>query len=185
MEKNIKDYLHLYLGCECQKMGQPDASLIFKLTGISYDDTQNIWWAYFAATEEMYAHIDDVFPILRPLSDMTEEEVRDIVNILLRKPKENLKIEWTPDRSYVSVRYGQWLPQTDYDKEGWESCDLAICISSDFTIYNHAYYKKGNGTGVSNEPLYHQHDATKYLLSKHFDLFGLIEAGLAIDKTKI
>ena len=25
---------------------------------------------------------------------------------------------------------------------------------------------------------------TKYLLSKHFDLFGLIEAGLAIDKTK-
>lgn len=24
----------------------------------------------------------------------------------------------------------------------------------------------------------------RYLLSKHFDLFGLIEAGLAIDKTK-
>ena len=27
-------------------------------------------------------------------------------------------------------------------------------------------------------------EITRYLLSRHFDLFGLIEAGLAIDKTK-
>lgn len=29
-----------------------------------------------------------------------------------------------------------------------------------------------------------QADRTRYLLSKHFDLFGLIPAGLAIDKTQ-
>jgi hypothetical protein len=34
---------------------------------------------------------------------------------------------------------------------------------------------------------YAKHSAAivQYLLSKHFDLFGLIEAGIAIDKTKI
>jgi hypothetical protein len=35
-----------------------------------------------------------------------------------------------------------------------------------------------------NGIIYHEGPATVYLLSKHFDLFGLIEAGLAIDQTK-
>lgn len=32
---------------------------------------------------------------------------------------------------------------------------------------------------------YREAERTLYLLSKHFDLFGLIDAGLAIDKTTI
>lgn len=45
--------------------------------------------------------------------------------------------------------------------------------------------KKENGTAVANEPLYNQHQATIYLLSKSFDLFNLIPEGLAIDKTTL
>lgn len=36
-----------------------------------------------------------------------------------------------------------------------------------------------------NTPLERNAREIKYLLSKHFDLFGLIDAGLAIDKTKL
>src|SRR5688500_16365899 len=61
MPKDIKDYLHLYLGCNCQQMGQEDETKVYKLTGISYDDTQRQWWAYFENEENMYAAIEDVF----------------------------------------------------------------------------------------------------------------------------
>lgn len=33
--------------------------------------------------------------------------------------------------------------------------------------------------------LFHQFEASKYLLSKHFDLFGLIEAGLAVNAAEL
>lgn len=62
-------------------MGQENESDTFKLTGLSYDDTQNCWWAYFTGTEEMYALIDDVFPVLRPLSSMTEEEAEKYLRL--------------------------------------------------------------------------------------------------------
>jgi hypothetical protein len=123
--KNIKDYLHLYIGCQCQMMGQEDETQTFKLTGVSFDDTQNVWWAYFAATEEMYAVIEDVFPILRPLADITEDEAKEG-----RKMFSN-------------------MADSDYSQgEIWAA-------------------------------------QTRHWLSKGFDLFGLIESGLAIDKTKL
>jgi hypothetical protein len=124
--KDIKDYLHLYLGCECQAMGQLDENdkpRISKLTGISYDDTQCEWWAYFENEESGYAVVSDVFPILRPLNNMTAEEL-DVFTDL------NMKSDY----------------QTIFEKQA---------------------------------------EITRWLLSKHFDLFQLIEAGLAIDKTKL
>lgn len=39
--------------------------------------------------------------------------------------------------------------------------------------------------GLHRHELQAEFHRVKYLLSKHFDLFGWIEAGLAIDKTKI
>ncbi len=99
---NIKDYLHLYLGCD--------------MLDISDNST------YTLHPEMLYASIKDGDkPILRPLSDMTEDE-----------------------SEFVADAAWQGKP----------------------TIYMNA-------------------EITAYLLSKHFDLFGLIEAGLAIDKTKL
>lgn len=75
--KQLKDYLHFYLqsSIKCQRMGTEVEAII---TGISYDDTQKIWWAYFENEEEGYCVLEDVFPILRPLSDMTEEEYKQV-----------------------------------------------------------------------------------------------------------
>jgi hypothetical protein len=112
-------------------MGQEDETQTFKLTGISYDDTQRVWWAYFAATEEMYAVIEDVFPILRPLSDMTEEEHESY------------------ETYYMSL-------EAQREEDHHSICEVEIAAHT-----------------------------TQWLLSKSFDLFGLIDAGLAIDKTKL
>lgn len=121
MSKQLKDYLHLHLGCECWVQGQVEAHPI-KLTGISYDDQVGEIWCYFENTETGYALLEDVKPILRPLPDMTDEEKQDV----------NAFSEMLSD--------------------------------------HHA----GEAMGAT----------VLYLLSKHFDLFGLIDAGLAIDKTK-
>lgn len=122
--KELKDYLHLYLGCECigyyrTKDGNTGEEVIVELrktlVSVSIDG--------FDLNGNL--KVEEFKPILRPLSDMTEEEVEDYMGL--------------------------------------------VCVEA----------KPFNQFAI-NAAMY-----TKWLLSKHFDLFGLIDAGLATDKTKI
>jgi len=113
---NIKDYLHLYLGCEIE-LEYKGKKIIERLDSINLRTGR--------IDTKTFVDFDfDVKPILRPLSDMTEEERRQWLDFRL-----NSRIE--PERSF----------------------QLSEAMR------------------------------TKFLLSKYFDLFGLIEAGLAIDAT--
>jgi len=121
--KEIKDYLHLYLGCEVML---PDG-FINKMV-ISSDDTHkeiSLWLAILTKCKL----------ILRPLSDMTQEEAIEV----------------------------------------WRLCHPTDIQTKAYQVID--YYRHNINFYESIEWL--------FLLSKHFDLFGLIEAGLAIDKTKI
>lgn len=113
--KNIKDYLHLYLGCEYR----------YFMNGVTKTGSRkNKGVITYAALSHIMARIEQEYnikPILRPLSDMTEEE---------RK-----------------------------------KCERKVF----------------NG----DARFFYTTEAFLFLLSKHFDLFGLIDAGLAIDKTKL
>lgn len=123
MKKDIKDYLHLYLGCECMTedgrrgrfsgfdVVEKNYSIVMITVRFS-DDPLDHDWTVLNDNEEC----DRIKLILRPLSDMTEDE----------KTEE---------------------------------------------------YKIGLDPGIEEQ--------FRWLLSKGFDLFGLIEAGLAIDKTTL
>lgn len=63
-KKDIKDYLHLYLGCDCDRSG--------RLERIDYS---------FLVWCENNHRLKDVKPILRALSDMTEEEIQTLYGI--------------------------------------------------------------------------------------------------------
>lgn len=155
--KNIKDYLHLYLGCQCKRMGQDDDSETFRLTGISWDGTQNIWWAYFEDKEDCYSVIDDVFPILRPLSDMTEDEAKVLCSMQIKglRTCDHVKIvQMTPVVKFVIYSDGE-DPNDDHGR-------LRRFLNIESYLV----------------PQF------KYLLSKGFDLFGLIDAGLVIKKSQ-
>jgi hypothetical protein len=120
----VTEYLHLYKGCNVRHKDGWIGRLLgvnetlgraFQPLKIEAPNGLAVWWNW-----------KDITPILRPLSDMTEEE------------------------------YNTWE----------------------------------NGIGGKLRTGTHdliEEDALKthYLLSKHFDLFGLIEAGLAIDATTI
>lgn len=119
METKLKDFIHLYLGC-----------IVTTHTNFRPNGKESVGRSGYARlTGDLLADIEnktfpfDAKPILRPLSDMTEEEF----------------LEGQHGLDY-NVRFG---------------------------------YIKVNGV------------ITAYLLSKHFDLFGLIESGQAIDSTKL
>jgi hypothetical protein len=114
--KDIRDYYFLY----------PNAMWFIKCY---YDD-----WVYYDNRSCFHGNnssIEEQKICLRPLSDMTEEELEYILDI----------------GEHQSRIYG-----VEEFIAGW----------------------KAFGS-----------ETFRYLLSKHFDLFGLIESGLAIDKTKI
>ena len=107
--------LALYLGCECQASTRTGTIDIVNCRGFCIVSDGVYSWS---------EPIRNIKPILRPLSDMTEEEMRE------------------KHEAYLSA-----------------------CKSLGLLAH---------GTAAD----------TRYLLSHHFDLFGWIPAGLAIDKTK-
>lgn len=115
-EKKLSDYLHLYLGCEAKSS---EGTMTYKLSSI---DVKGRCMFYDGHGNDMWLG-NDFKLILRPLSDMTEEEREIAVGEIKRSGSGSV-----------------------LQSQSWESM--------------------------------------RYLLSKHFDLFGLIDAGIAIDKTK-
>ena len=120
--KKLKDHLHLYLGCEALVEGYTNRKYPFNYRGI-------INYQLLLESGQHYSSVKAIKPILRPLSDMTEEEARE------------------------GEIWGVWH-DVNLMGEDWDT----------FGFSPHNF---------------------KHLLSKGFDLFGLIEAGLAIDKTTL
>jgi hypothetical protein len=113
----IKDYLHLYLGCEMMYEGEISTLESVSSSGLVGDENRD-------ESGEGWYDVSDIKPILRPLSDMTDEEAK-VMQPMFAK----------------------------YHKDGKQGIEFCAKI-------------------------------TTYALQKHFDLFGLIDAGLAIDKNK-
>lgn len=116
MKKDIKDYLHLYLGCEIITHSVDGKQVAKQILNTSWLD-------------EIQRGYNPVKPILRPLSNMTEEEGKEA-------------------------------------ESAWNEF-------------------MGFGETISRGMNCAHANRIKYLLSKGFDLFGLIEAGLALDKTTL
>ena len=129
--KDIKDYLHLYLGCEVHDFVNDKVGRLFRVS------TNGVCKVLHSVQWSLHPH--EFKLILRPLSVMTEEEAVFIKRVL----RDNHGID-----TIKTVL-----------QNGWHLGHISANASQMFEI-------------------------TRYLLSKSFDLFRLIEAGLAIDATK-
>lgn len=148
---NIKDYLHLYLGCETAVRG----------SRLTY--TNNYAFIERLDSENYSFRWEDIKPILRPLSDMTKEEAIWMTELRHGKGCVGVKGDWAFDAPTRTVIWS--------NEFGGE---LQVAMKGIGTRY------APNRKGILYMP-----NQFLYLLSKNFDLFGLIEAGLAIDKTKL
>lgn len=125
----VKNYLHLYLGCEVQV---EEWRLTSRLVDIIEEGNKVVVFNEDIGRSGPFP-LEWIKPILRPLSSMVHEELQECGNMIY---------DFSND------------PELNDHK--WQ--DFEICLAP---------------------------EQFKWLLSKHFDLFGLIESGLAIDKTKI
>ncbi len=173
--KELKDYLHLYLGCEC---------LLEHKVRVTLNGFENNHPVVLNKKDWQSARVnqmDLIKPILRPLSDMTDNEIDELASVLLGKETHCFH-KWRSEDGDCII--ADWKKEKPFDKE-FDTLTMGMLISGDFSIKHKWDYSNKKGTATTNEPLWNSHLITKYLLSKHFDLFGLIDAGLAIDKSKL
>lgn len=102
-------------------------------------------------------------PILRPLSDMAKGEMKQLYHIVFGKEFRGNNITHRD----VGNKQERWVL--------WSGVERLFI------------YKNGDIGADSDLQYYpvHQATVTRWMLSKNFDLFGLIESGQAIDATTL
>lgn len=177
----IQDYIKYYIGCEVIVEGKEHAKLI----GGSFVPNSCNQIYYDLQTEEM--KVDDidfampynddaddpeprVKPVLRRLEDMTEEEA------------EQLAIIYSGAKTVERTKgvANNWHYYFCYFSENEEG-ELLIIAADGCAWYAHYFDKDQPG----HRNIVDEHKAFHYLLTHHFDLFGLIDAGLAVDGGKM
>lgn len=179
VQKNIAGYLHYYVGKSCiTPEGQGllnwvsgetlGVNVVFGLMGPDFDKT-------FAP--------DEVKPILRKLLYLSDVELLDIGKLICAIPNSGYEYESQIKRNgnslgvnyaspgFISGNYFTiWDERNKRDKVGHIEVGWFGDIDKRKT--------RENWRVVSF------HEVTHYLLSKGFDIFNLIESGLAIDSNE-
>ena len=163
-KKQLKDYAHLYIGCEIeldkQKFKEPAPDdRRFQLTAVDVGfgsdsfKVKHLGWYTFDGSP---IHHDKL--VLRRLRDITDEEFIDIckiegmVNAEIRTRNGKISIHAVDDSYSLNLIFNDPSQNIYLQKYG-----AVIALAKTFEI-------------------------NRYLLSKGFDLFGLIPSGIAIDK---
>lgn len=171
MDKKKQDYLHLYIGCDVLVQGEERTGVLTGVMNGCYEcevQFRLVDNPHHLEEEPEWVNIDDVMVILRPLSDMTEEEAANVYTI------ERDRI-LHPPTNYHDIRRGDGC---------WKIVRLDLIDTTLFITDNAIVYKvTEEGKNPIIEYTRNLPGIILYLLNQHFDLFGLIEAGLAIDKT--
>lgn len=158
----IKDYLHLYLGCPCKGK---EGSMIYTLVGVDTEQSPRL--------KDKHGNsciIFDFKPILRPLSDISEEDLKEIFLIAYKSVYDHEPFD---DSQYYFIDNVQGAGLKFRERVNEKTWEYGLTVNNDQVLFS------ANGNFL-NVP---QFQLSIFLLSKHFDLFGLIDAGLAIDAT--
>lgn len=148
--------LALYLGCECTEAGlSPMGNTLVEVAFDGYETST-------VRTRQgslLNIKTDKIKLLLRPLSSMTEEEALEYLRIKYNGPnKITVKKDDTGYGGFWFVFNLDFIPEEKFDRR--KRFIMTAQIKDE------------------NDP-----EQFQYLLSKHFDLFGLIEKGEAIDST--
>lgn len=181
METKFEEVAHLYVGSETRvdlkskPFGSNECEVIFQ--GIDFCTAIVPYYRLVAyspnlkdciRSESLWLDGSYFKPILRPLSDITKDELSTLWSVVFTREFNGVihkhKANDTGRGSYAAERY---VMSSGVERLGVEF-DGNIWADSDLSVWRH-----------------NKHKITAYLLSKHFDLFGLIESGESIDKTTL
>lgn len=208
MEKNIKDYLHLYLGCRaiCSTKDHPGRKHAGKMVDVSTSGSNHSPWVHvaFESVETVYRddfrggncssnmeHFfigsDEIKPVLRPISSLTRDEVRVLAKLAIGDE------DWI-DTSYTSGGNDYNIHESIHCLKiekfcehpainNWLPAYLFQIDPEDCSVILGVFSDQGQQlTDTLHD---NQHLITKQLLDWGIDVFDLIPAGLAIDSTTL
>lgn len=161
----LQDYLHYYLGC--------------KMIRSSHWEPQNEpYILHFEVIKEAVEFGDR--PILRRLEEMTEKEMIAMIQATV---PDDMEFKPVDDEYVINMFYGDGGNLVDERVAVGAEISLRcfsgqVCIWKCGTLY--LYDDAGDEQFRVNDP-----KAFHYLLQQQFDLFGLIDAGVAIDAKTI
>lgn len=181
MKKKIEDYLHLYIGCTVfmhpnfipnakESVGRPGYG---KLTGDLLADIENKTFPV------------EPKPVLRPLTSISPEEADHFAWLCMDSEfhlEKDSRITKDEIQTELVTNDGGLLLDADVNVYIGVSvrCFMGtVVIKTDGSI---AVYEEDKD---DYHPVDNIADKVRYLLSRGFDLFGLIDAGLAIDSTTL
>lgn len=173
----IKDYLHLYLGCE--------GELIEKNRGrIGRKKSIAVLTPLLLHDLDIMPDLFSFKPYLRPLSDMTKDEARHFAWLCIDSEHhldDDCRISLNEIETDLQKYDGGLL--LDHDCEIYIGVTVR-CFDGAVIIRNDGSICVEDEDGKKQEPIDDIAHKVAWLLSKHFDLFSLIESRLALDKTK-
>jgi hypothetical protein len=163
-----KDILHLYLGCDVQHRD----GWIGTLRGVIREDRPSYQPLQIEAPNGKLVYWDykDILPVFRPLSSMTEEEGKELIGLIYQSIFQD-----TPAIATIEKL-------TEDDKVGFIAFEKELNLRLSVTVEvdrGVEFYENGSQMKVR------QFDITRWLFSKHFDIFNLIPSNLAKDATTI
>ena len=179
MELELKDiYKYLPFGLNCGLMGEHDEEteqpILFELYSLCSDNV-----IVLEGKDELNCQYEDLFPILRPMSDLikpitvdgeTFVPIEGLIKIAFSKETEHFEIEKKYGSSSSAIA-AEWTFSIKSKYRFVYSFGLFFCyIGNNLNPY-----------GETEIPFYNQELLFDFLYSLHFDVNGLIEKGLAID----
>lgn len=169
--------LAMYLGCVCRYVDEDKNEMIAPLLAVNLQG-----FAWFVDPEfDEAIEIKDIKPILRNLSSMTEKEARELYDVVIGSWEGGIIKSKRFGKSMEVICYDIDEDDNPSDDEIFEDADNnETLLRIDLAPFN---IWKGREHDYNEVYDWKTHvDIFACLLSKHFDLFGLIESGLAIDK---
>lgn len=179
----LKDILYLYLGCEVFGTYNDQSGSKGYLTGIT-NGGQDCEIQFFeedginVSEEPEFNDIAEIKPILRPLSDMTEDEIRHFVWV-------NMDSETHLDSdSRVSAEEIEIESEYQPDHKRLKIVVSCRCFEGTFFIDSNGDTRLYDDND-EGQPIDHQLENFLYLIKQGFDLFGLHESGQCIYKNDL
>lgn len=175
MSKKLSNYLHFYVGCKILITDTDGQQFVDKVESVIKDNAGNRFSIYdfgdmpFENHEEYY---QDAQPLLRSLYDITDDELIELAD---KNQTNCLPYGWKQYKKYKVIRL-------NHPNKGVELNVLdkyALRITNNKALYFYDYTEPSSAYFVSES-----FEMVAYLLNMQFDLFGLIESGIAIDKQK-
>jgi hypothetical protein len=163
----LQDYIKYYIGCNVITTDDNERA---ELVGVSDDNAHLV---HEGTGNYGTCDVTGVKLVLRRLEDMTEEEAITIATMAMFDKPAGYPIKDYTVRRLPLGNYPPSACQVAINND-WYEMEIAIGFNT-----GNIWFTKFEQRVFNQPAIFH------YLLTQHFDLFGLIDAGLAVDQKTI